>query len=282
MNYIKLIRLNQITGIFLLLLPCLFGLSLALKNIDHFPKSLAIYYLLLFSLGSVIMRSAGCIINDLLDYKFDQKVSRTKNRPIASGAISKSQALTLLMTLLTFGLIILLQFNQRTFISGFVALVLLATYPLMKRITYYPQVFLGITFNFGILMTSLAVLDKITLLSAILYTSCIIWTLIYDTIYAFQDIEDDLKIGVKSSAIKFSYNPKKILTLLNLLMFLSLIYLGYLANFNPGFFVIILSASFFLDGIISKCDLENPKSCLKSFKMNIWVGLLILLAIILG
>jgi 4-hydroxybenzoate polyprenyltransferase len=281
-NYLKLTRLHQPIGILLLFLPCLFGLILALKELPDLPKSLTLYYIILFSIGSTLMRSAGCIINDLLDYKFDQKVARTKNRPLALGTISKLSAYILLAVLLSGALVILLQFNQKTIISGIFALALVVTYPLMKRFTYYPQIFLGLTFNFGILMASLALLEKITLPALVLYFTTIIWTVIYDTIYAFQDLEDDLKIGVKSTAIKFSNNPKKILVILSLSMFLGFIYLGYLANFKPGFFITILLASFLLDAKISKCNLENPADCLKTFKANFWVGLLFLLAIILG
>ena len=156
------------------------------------------------------MRSAGCVINDLFDKKFDEKILRTKNRPLASGKVSRFEALILLGLLLILGFVILLQFNFKTILSGFFALALVATYPLMKRVTHYPQIFLGLTFNFGILMSGLVFLEKITLDFIILYIAGIIWTVIYDTIYAYRDIEDDLKIGVKSTAIKFICEIQKI------------------------------------------------------------------------
>ncbi len=209
-NYIKLTRLNQPTGIWLLFLPCLFGIFLALKKLPNFETIEAARIILLFLAGSIVMRSAGCVINDLIDQKFDEKVERTKNRPLAAKKISRRAALILLGVLLFLGFLILLQFNTRTILSGFAALALVASYPLMKRITHYPQVFLGLTFNFGVLMASLALLENIGIGAVILYFACIIWTVIYDTIYAYQDIDDDLKIALKSTQISFNKNPKKI------------------------------------------------------------------------
>jgi len=281
-NYLKLMRLNQPTGIWLLFLPCLFGIFLAFKKLPAFNILETARIIFLFFIGSVLMRSAGCVINDLLDQKFDEKVERTKHRPLASKKISRSAAIILLTILLALGLLVLLQFNLPTILSGFAALALIATYPLMKRITYYPQVFLGLTFNFGILMASLAILENITFGSIILYFSCVIWTVIYDTIYAYQDIADDLKIGVKSTAIKFDKSPKKILTALNFTLFVTLTYLGWKEHFESGFFLAILVSNLFLNQKIKTCDFTNSQNCLKVFKANIWVGLLILIAILLA
>lgn len=281
-NYIKLTRLNQPTGIWLLFLPCLFGIFLALKKVVNPDFYEIIHVIFLFLIGAIVMRCAGCVINDLLDQKFDEKVLRTKDRALAAKKITRRKALILLASLLFLGLIILLQFNFHTILSGFLALILVATYPLMKRFTYYPQVFLGLTFNFGILMSSLALLNKITLEALILYFVSIIWTVIYDTIYAYQDIEDDVRIGVKSTAIKFGNNAKKILISLNLVMFLGLVLLGWMANFRAEFFLAILLVDLFLNQKIKTCDFTNSANCLKVFKANIWVGFLILIAIILG
>lgn len=281
-HYVDISRIKYPTGIWLLFLPCLFGMFLALKKVPD-PSSIEICRMIfLFLIGSVVMRSAGCIVNDLLDQKFDKKVERTKSRPLASGKITRFEAFILLGTLLFLGFLILLQFNSKTILSGVFALLLLATYPLMKRITYYPQVFLGLTFNFGILMSSLAILEKIDVDFILLYFAAIIWTVIYDTIYAYQDVEDDFKIGVKSTALKFGKNPKKILTLLSLTMFLSLIYLGLRTQLNLNFFLIILLASFLLTHKIKNCDFKNSKNCLAVFKYNLWIGILILTAIISG
>jgi len=228
------------------------------------------------------MRSAGCIINDLIDVEFDKKVARTKNRPLASKEISRFAAAIFLAFLLGFGFLILLQFNIKTILGGFVAMILVSTYPLMKRITYYPQIFLGLTFNFGVILSALALKNNLGLDSAILYAALIVWTLIYDTIYAFQDIEDDLRVGVKSSAIAFSKKPKLILNALNLLMFALLIILGFCQNFNALFFIIIALGNFILAQRITSCDFKNTQNCLKIFKENIWIGALISLAILIG
>jgi 4-hydroxybenzoate polyprenyltransferase len=285
-DYFKLFRLNQPTGIWLLFLPSLAGIFLALKTLDNPVETIGLFTILeiifLFFIGAIIMRPAGCVMNDILDQKFDQKVERTKTRPIASGRISQKEALIAVAVLIALGFGILLQFNQKTIISGFFAVILVATYPLMKRVTYYPQLFLGLTFNFGILMASLATIETIPLESFILYFICIIWTLIYDTIYAYQDIEDDLKIGVKSTAIKFQDNPKKVLTALNLLMFSSLLLLGWIAEFSAEFFLVSLLIDLFLSFKINRCDFQDRQSCQKTFKSNIWVGVWLVIAILLA
>jgi 4-hydroxybenzoate polyprenyltransferase len=280
-DYLKLTRINRPTGIWLLFLPCLFGVFLSSKKIEMDLKDI-FYFITLFAFGSLIMRSAGCVINDIFDQKFDSQVKRTKDRPIAAGKISKIEALIFLFLLLICGLIILLQFNYLTILSGFFALILAITYPLMKRITYYPQIFLGLAFNFGILMSALAILQKVDVSFMILYFSSIIWTLIYDTIYAYQDLEDDLKIGVKSSTMKFGENPKIILSILSLTMFLMIFYLGIRESFKLSFFISNFLALIFLNYKIKNCDFKNDKNCLEVFKANFLVGFLILAGIILG
>ena len=277
-NYLDLIRFNKPIGTYLLFLPCLCGLALSGKNqnIDW------VYFSVLFFIGSFLMRSAGCIINDLFDKDFDKKVERTKNRPIASGNISVKNALIFLLILLLLAFLVLLQFNQQTIILGFIALVLVALYPLMKRITYYPQVFLGLTFNLGILFASTAIIGKITFASVLLYLANIIWTTIYDTIYGYQDLDDDLKIGVKSSSIKFGKKPQKILHSLAALYFLLFILLGIFAHFKFIYFIITFLAGALLVCQIKTCDFSNRQNCLQKFKSNIWVGFVVFLAIIFG
>ncbi len=281
LNYIQLTRINRPIGIGLLFLPCLFGVFLAEKN-SHLDISQLLFLISLFALGSTIMRSAGCVINDIFDQNFDRAVARTKNRPLASGTVSKREALILLTFLLFLGLLILLQFNFATILSGFIALALATIYPLMKRVTYFPQIFLGFAFNFGILMAHLAILGHLSLASCCLYLAAIIWTLIYDSIYAYQDIEDDLKIGVKSSAIKFANNPKIILISLSIAMFILLILTGLLAKLSIHFYLISFAASFLLIQKITFCDFKDSAKCLKVFKDNFWVGLMIAIAIFLG
>lgn len=284
-DYLKLIRINQPTGIWLLFIPCLAGIALSYKiTQNNLPFDL-LKFILLFFIGSVLMRSAGCIINDLLDQDFDQKVLRTKNRPLASKKVSRKEAIILLFILLDLSFIVLYQFNFATILSGFFALFLVITYPLMKRFFNIPQLYLGLTFNFGVIMASYATINHLTLGHLLLYLALLLWTLIYDTIYAFQDIEDDLKIGVKSSAItinNFFSNPKKILHFLSLTIFFSLLFIGLLNKFNLVFFILALLALGFMTLELNSCNLRNPQQCLKFFKKNIVFGLLILIAIILG
>lgn len=278
--YLRLIRLHQPTGIWLLFLPCLFGIFLAAKS-SHFFTTEILRFIFLFLAGSIVMRSAGCIINDLFDQKFDEKVARTKTRPLAAKEISRKQALIFLAILLLIASGILFAFNGRTIASGLVALGLVITYPLMKRITYYPQIFLGLTFNFGILMSSLAMINAINFNTILLYAAAIIWTVIYDTIYAFQDIEDDLLFGVKSTAIKFQKNPQKILGFLSLSMLAILVVLGINADFKLGYFLVILLSCATLIHQIQQCDFSNNAANL-AFKNNVLIGCGIALAILIG
>ena len=244
-NYLKLSRIHSSTGIFLLLLPCFYAVALAVKVLPDPDYYLLAKMLLLFVLGAILMRAAGCVINDLLDAKFDAKVTRTKNRPIASGLISKTEAVFFLLFLLLLALLILMQFNFATIVTGFVAVLLVLLYPLSKRITYFPQIILGFTFNLWVFMASFAILEEVSEIMIVLFLICLIWTLIYDTIYAFQDLEDDLKIGTKSTAIAFGLKAKIILQMLNLAMFLGILVLGSLQTFALPYFI-ITSALFLL------------------------------------
>jgi 4-hydroxybenzoate polyprenyltransferase len=276
--YLKLIRFDKPIGAWLLFLPCLFGMVLNSKNqnIDF------IYLSILFFIGSFLMRSAGCVVNDILDHNFDKNVERTKNRPIASGKISIFKAIIFLAILLLFSFLILLQFNLPTIILGFISLIFVAIYPLMKRFTFYPQIFLGLTFNLGILFASTAILGAINFSSLVLYFANVVWTIIYDTIYGYQDLEDDLKIGVKSTAIKFGNSPQKILFLLAAGYFLLLVVAGLMANLKFSYFPLILLASAHLSCQIKTCNFADGQSCLKKFKSNFWVGIILLIAIIFG
>jgi len=280
--YIEIMRVNRPSGIFLLALPSLFGIFLAAKNNDNFGFFGLIKMVALFVVGAVLMRSAGCIVNDILDRKFDAQVARTKLRPLASGALELREALALLVILLFGGLVILLQFNFYTIVAGFVALGLVVLYPLMKRLTFYPQIFLGITFNYGILMADLAINEKLFVSTMALFAACVIWTLIYDTIYAFQDIEDDIKIGVKSSAIKFSARPQAALFVLTLAMFVLVSLVGILQSLGGKFYFLVALAFFYELFLVLRCNYSSPALCLKAFKANVSVGILILLAIISG
>ena len=204
--FVELTRLKKPIGYMLLFWPCAWGLTIAYD----FSLNLNIYffYLLLFFLGSVLMRSAGCIVNDVLDRKFDKKVLRTKDRPIASGKVSIKLALLYSGILCFLAFLVLINFNFFTIAIALASMPLAFTYPLMKRFTYWPQLFLGITFNYGLLLGWTSINEEISLIPIIFYLGAIFWTLGYDTIYGFQDIEDDEIIGVKSTSIKFKQNPK--------------------------------------------------------------------------
>lgn len=196
-HYADLTRIARPTGIWLLLWPCWWGVGLASSGL---PDPLT---LLLFLLGAICMRSAGCIVNDMADRKIDRQVSRTRTRPLASGALSMADALSLLCLLLGLSLLIVLQLHPDLLFYAAGSLLLVAAYPFMKRITWWPQAFLGLTFNLGALFGWVAVSGTLDWPAVCLYLAGICWTIGYDTIYAHQDIEDDVKIGVRSTAIRF-------------------------------------------------------------------------------
>jgi len=272
-QFILLTRFNRPIGYLLLFWPCLWGLTLAF----YFnPNSINyIYFIVLFFLGSVLMRSAGCIINDIVDRKIDIKVKRTKSRPIASGKVGILEAWVYISILCLLALIILLQFNNLTIILGMLSMTLAFSYPFMKRYTYWPQLFLGLTFNWGIIMAWTALNNELNIIPFVLYLSAIFWTLGYDTIYGTQDITDDEIIGVKSTSIKFKENIK---IFVSLCYFVSTFFLGVLAFIIDvkvyGYFILILVAMQFLYQII-KFNKNNADSCLKMFKSNNLIGLLI-------
>ena len=201
-NFIEVTRLTKPIGFLLLFWPSAWGLSVA----HFFQKDLEIfvYYILLFFCGSILMRSAGCIVNDIIDEKIDKKVYRTKGRPIASGSLSKNLAWTYVVILCSFAFLILIQFNLLTIYLGMFSMIFAFTYPFMKRFTYWPQLFLGFTFNWGIIMAWVSITNEISFLPIALYIGAIFWTLGYDTIYGSQDVSDDEVIGVKLSLIHIS------------------------------------------------------------------------------
>ena len=280
-TYIELTRINKPTGYMLLFWPCLWGLTLSYDFTTEINNFL--FYSFLFFLGSILMRSAGCIINDVVDRDFDKKVERTKNRPIASGKISVIKALVLSCALCFIALIVLLQFNKITILMAIASMPLAFTYPYMKRFTYWPQLYLGITFNYGLLLGWTSTQGFISVIPIIFYMGAIFWTLGYDTIYGFQDINDDEIIGVKSTSIKFKKNPKIFITTCYIITIISIILTGYLMNLNNLFFIFciipIIHLFFFQ---IKNLDTSREKICLKIFKSNNYFGLIIFLNILIG
>ena len=279
--FIELTRLKKPIGFMLLFWPCAWGLTIAY----NFSKDLSNYffYLILFFLGSVLMRSAGCIINDIADKKFDKKVERTKNRPIASGKVSIKLALTYTLLLCVLAFLILINFNLLVIILAIVSMPLAFTYPLMKRYTYWPQLFLGITFNYGLILGWISVNDKFLYIPIIFYIGAIFWTLGYDTIYGYQDIKDDEIIGLKSTSIKFKKNPINFLLICYTILIITLIYLGFIMNFKHLYFLFLIFPIIHLIFFqIKKVDIENPKICLSIFKSNNFLGFLIYVNILIG
>ena len=279
--FIDLIRLKKPIGFMLLFWPCAWGLTLAYD----FSSDLNNYffYLILFFLGAVLMRSAGCIVNDILDKEFDKKVLRTKNRPIASDKISIKLAIFYIIFLCFLALLVLLNFNNYTIILALGSMPLAFTYPLMKRFTYWPQLFLGITFNYGLILGWTAIQNEIDLLPVLFYLGAIFWTLGYDTIYGFQDIKDDEIIGLKSASIKFKDNAKSFIFLCYLILCISILVIGYLINSNLFFYIfMVLPISHLYFYQIKKFDPKNPIECLKIFKSNNLLGLLVFINILLG
>ena len=274
---IQLTRLDKPIGILLLFWPCGGGLTLGY----YFNEKTIIYlkYVVLFFLGSVLMRTAGSIFNDIIDKNFDKKVQRTKERPIASGKVSVLEAFIYIFFLCLIALIILLQFNWLTIVLGISSMILAFTYPFMKRITYWPQLFLGLTFNWGIIMGWTAMTNNISIEPIILYFSAIFWTLGYDTIYGLQDIRDDEIIGVKSTSVKFKKNVKFFVgTCYSLFVFLILI---MFLMMKIDKYLLLLSMFFILPLIyqLKIFKINNPKSCLAAFKINNLTGIFLFIFI---
>ena len=279
--FIELTRLKKPIGYMLLFWPCAWGLTL----IYDFNNDLRNYffYLALFLLGSILMRSAGCIVNDILDKEFDKKVTRTKNRPLASGKISWQLAFVYALILCFCALLVLLNFNLFTILLALGSMPLAFTYPLMKRYTYWPQLFLGITFNYGLVLGWTSISEEINLIPIIFYFGAIFWTLGYDTIYGYQDIKDDEIIGLKSTSIKFKGKAKLFLFICYIILISSLILGGYLMNFNFIYFLFLLvPLTHLFIYQIRLFEKDNPSICFRLFKSNNFFGLIILINILIG
>tara|TARA_A100001011_G_scaffold382049_1_gene451294 strand:+ start:1892 stop:2758 length:867 start_codon:yes stop_codon:yes gene_type:complete len=279
--FIEVTRLKKPIGYMLLFWPCAWGLTL----IYDFNNDLRNYffYLALFLLGSILMRSAGCIVNDILDKEFDKKVTRTKNRPLASGKISWQLAFVYALILCFCALLVLLNFNLFTILLALVSMPLAFTYPLMKRYTYWPQLFLGITFNYGLVLGWTSISEEINLIPIIFYFGAIFWTLGYDTIYGYQDIKDDEIIGLKSTSIKFKGKAKLFLLICYIILISSLILGGYLMNFNFIYFLFLLvPLTHLFIYQIRLFEKDNPSICFRLFKSNNFFGLIILINITIG
>ena len=278
-TFIQLARYDKPVGFMLLFWPCMWSLliySLYIEQLAPFS------FFILFFIGSIIMRGAGCTWNDFLDKEYDKNVIRTKDRPLASNKIKTIAAMVFLLVQLLIGLLILIQFNKLTIIFGCLALIPVFIYPLMKRITWWPQVFLGITFNWGALLGWLSLSNDFSSIYPImLYLACIFWTVGYDTIYAHQDKDDDFLLNLKSSAIKLGQNTKYALLIFYAIFFV--IFAVMLLSLSNSLIIhlAILSLLIHLVSQIIYLDIDNSDRCLKVFKSNNLLGLQISFFLIL-
>lgn len=274
--YAKAMRLDRPIGIWLLLIPGLWSIVMVAK-----PQDMGILFFM-FTLGAIIMRGAGCIYNDLVDIDIDRQVTRTKNRPIASGQISPKNAMIFIGALLVWALLILLSLPGMAILLGFLALAPVAMYPFLKRFTHWPQVMLGIAFNWGALMGWAAAKAVFSSTAFFLYVAGFCWTMIYDTIYAHQDKEDDLLIGVRSTAIKFGDNTSYILLGLAVAMFMSLYVVGFLQALAGYYFLAICAVFMGIAYQVYNLDYNNPIECLTAFKRQAYAGWIVLAGVALG
>ena len=281
--YALLMRLDRPIGTWLLLLPCWWSLALGWQlNQDQITLLELGYLYLLFTVGAILMRGAGCTINDLWDRKLDQLVARTADRPIASGVISVTNAVLFLLLQLTLSLTILLQLNETCWLLGFLVLLLVFSYPAFKRFTYWPQFILGLTFNWGALMGWVSITGEIDIPSVLLYLAGIFWTLGYDTIYAHQDKEDDALVGVRSTALLFGQRTPYWVAVFysaTLVMFASA---GLRAEMNNLYYVGVGIATMQFGWQVLKLNIADPQDCLAKFKSNKWLGLLIAASLVAG
>ncbi|AJI56863.1 4-hydroxybenzoate polyprenyl transferase [Francisella philomiragia] len=273
--YIMLMRLHRPIPILLILWPTLTALILASHGIPD------IKYLIIFTIGVVVMRTVGCIVNDIADIDFDKYVERTNTRPLTSGKLSVKNALYLCLALTIVAFICVLFLNLYTILLSFVALFLAVLYPFCKRFFAIPQLILGLAFNFGIFMAFSAIENQIPLEAWIFYLSTICWTIAYDTIYALADRDFDLEIGIKSSAVLFGDKVFKYIFLFNFISLILLIALGIYLSFNIIFYIgDIISAFLFIRNyfLYKKLGITN---CIKAFSDNHWIGLIIFIVVVI-
>jgi len=276
--YARLARWDRPIGFWLLFWPCAWGLGLAAvaDPVRGFDWRAAV----LMFVGAVLMRGAGCTFNDFVDRDIDTKVARTRSRPIPSGQVSAKKALVFLVAQALLGLLILLQFNAFTIVLGVASLVLVAIYPFMKRVTWWPQAFLGLAFSWGALMGWSSQTGGLSVAPLLLYFGCILWTIGYDTIYALQDVEDDALIGVKSTALLFGKRARAIVTGFYVAAFVLWLAAAVLAGAGVLFALFSLIALGLLFWQVQTLDAAAPGNALLRFKSNHYVGVVLTLALL--
>lgn len=275
--YALLARLDRPIGVWLLFLPGLWGILLARPGAAR-----AAWLILLFAIGSLVMRAAGCVVNDLWDRDIDRKVARTAGRPLASGALSARQALAFLVVLLLIGLAILLQLPPLAEALGAASLLLVALYPLAKRVTWWPQLMMGFTFGFGAPLGYAAAAQRIDWAWAAIYAAAIFWDLGFDTIYAHQDREDDALAGVKSTARLFGERTRPFLAVCYALCVAALICAGALSGLSWWFLPVLIAPAAMLGWQVARLDIHNQAECLRLFRFNRETGLAVAVALLFG
>ena len=282
--YLRLARADRPIGIWLLLWPCWWSILMAAEQMPLTFGLVAytIWMMILFAIGSAAMRGAGCTYNDIVDRDIDAKVERTAGRPIPSGQVTLSMALAFLVGQLLVGLVVLLLLNRFSMILGALSLIPIAIYPFMKRLTDWPQAFLGLTFNWGAMLGWSAMTGGLAVAPMLLFAGCIFWTLGYDTIYAHQDKEDDAVIGVRSTALLFRSSTKYWLAGFYAGAWLLFVLAGAVAGLGLGFFVVIAGVAGHFAWQILRLEMDDVASCLSTFKSNRDLGLIMLAAILAG
>jgi len=266
--YFELIRFSKPTGFMLLMWPSWFALTLVPSKSINLIK-----WYIFFFIGSFLMRSAGCIINDLIDINIDKNISRTANRPLTSNKIAKNEAIIFLFLLFLLSFIILLQFNLFSILIGISSIPIIVLYPFMKRYTYWPQLILGIVFSWGVIIVSFQFLNNFNLNFIILYFGCIFWTLAYDTIYAYQDREEDIVNDIKSTAVLLGDRGLKYIKVFYLVFFSTIGYLSWNTSHNIYSLVIVIIFLFVMNIILNKLNIKSIKSTNFYFQLNNLVGL---------
>ncbi len=282
--YLRLARADRPIGIWLLLWPCWWSILLAAPQagFGFWTVIWIVCLFVLFAVGAAVMRGAGCTYNDIVDRDIDAKVARTAGRPIPSGQVSLAMAWTFLVAQLAIGLVVLIQLNWFSIVLGALSLVPIAIYPFMKRITDWPQAFLGLTFNWGALLGWSAVTGGLAVAPVLLFVGCILWTLGYDTIYAHQDKEDDALIGVRSTARLLAGRTKPWLAGFYGGAWLLFLGAGAVAGMGLGFFVVLGAVAGHLAWQILRLDIDDGANCLSTFKSNRDLGLVMFVAILAG
>ena len=274
-------RLDRPIGTWLLFLPGLWGILLA-RSVIPVTIGRSVRLILLFAVGSIVMRSAGCVVNDIWDRRLDRMVTRTAMRPLASGALNVPQALGLLTILLSLGLVVLLQLNGAAQRWGAASLVLVAVYPAAKRVTWYPQLVLGVIFGYGAWLGWIAATGWPGLAGLSLYAAAVTWDLGFDTIYGFQDIEDDALVGIRSTSRRFAASARPFLSACYGLTIILLCTAGWLGGLSCGFWLTLPLPALLLARQVIRLDVKDPARCLSLFKANREVGLAIALCLLLG